>query len=324
MNEYFEKILEDVSETREINSYQIPVTEDCTENDEDIISSTKLNKEFLDRYPRKWIIPGLLQTKQIGIIGGCGGHGKSLFCLALCEYIADNKVPWEQNIKSQDDIVDGNILFITTEESEREIAHRRCSLSYTSSSEYFIWSTIDKPTEKLLFYNGSTYTLNETIYSKISKYIKKYNIKLIIIDNISSFVGLIDENNNVEVNNALDAIKSLLQKRDMGILLVHHTKKGIRGDLPQDRFRGAGSFINIVRVALLLERNKNKDGTSYSNLIVAKTNSLNKSQIEAIERCTLRFEQNNERVSITIDKETEINKSKNNTIIDDSTQKKGF
>ncbi len=69
-----------------------------------------------------------------------------------------------------------------------------------------------------------------------------FGADLVVIDTVSAFLPLEDENSNAEVNDAMGYIMGMATQTQAGVVLVHHTPKGANDRAVTDAAAGAGAF----------------------------------------------------------------------------------
>src|SRR4030095_1340142 len=94
-------------------------------------------------------------------------------------------------------------------------------------------------------------------FEALRAYVVKHKIGLIVLDTLSRYwlQTISDENDNVQVQRAVEPFLNLARETGVVVLLVHHERKaggeGGRG------IRGASALFGIVDQGLLLERDSN-------------------------------------------------------------------
>jgi putative DNA primase/helicase len=82
------------------------------------------------------------------------------------------------------------------------------------------------------------------------------DVKLIIIDPISAYLGKVDDYNNLELRQAMVPFVDAVAKYKAGAVLVTHLNKNIKLDAI-DRIVGSVAYANLVRAVLLVDRSRN-------------------------------------------------------------------
>lgn len=69
-----------------------------------------------------------------------------------------------------------------------------------------------------------------------------FQAELVVIDTVSAFLPLEDENSNAEVNDAMGYLMAMATQTQAGLVLVHHTPKSAGERTVTDAAAGAGAF----------------------------------------------------------------------------------
>jgi RecA-family ATPase len=95
--------------------------------------------------------------------------------------------------------------------------------------------------------------VNDEMLDYMAKMIKQNNIGVMFID---PWVGanMINENDNVAMNAAVSAVRSVCDETDCAAGLVHHIRKGNGDEATVDSVRGAGSLIGAARAARVINK----------------------------------------------------------------------
>ncbi len=75
-------------------------------------------------------------------------------------------------------------------------------------------------------------------------------VRLLVIDPVSAWVGAVDEHRNNEVRGALEGLRVLADRHDLAVMLVMHLTKASAGKALH-RLSGSGAYGQLVRSALL-------------------------------------------------------------------------
>lgn len=153
-------------------------------------------------------------------------------------------------------------VLILSEESETMWARRRDELDLELES----W-ILCRPVKKRLTYNEWINLLKES-----AKFCKENSVDLLIIDTLSGFWNVQDENNASMVASALLPINELLE-RSIAVLLVHHFRKS--GGSEGVATRGSGALA------------------SYADILIefSRLDGENPNDTQRVLRCFSRFEE---------------------------------
>ncbi len=95
--------------------------------------------------------------------------------------------------------------------------------------------------------------VNDEMLDYMAAKIKENDIGMVMID---PWVGAnqINENDNVAMNAAVGAVRSVCDETDCAVALVHHIRKGNGDEATIDSVRGAGSLIGAARAARVINK----------------------------------------------------------------------
>ena len=206
---------------------------------ENMITLSDLSKKEIP--PLEWIIPGII-PEGLTIIGGAPKAGKSFFVLnTVLQVATGSKALGNYPTKK------GKILYLALEDSERRLQDRMKKTGYDVSN---ISGSI--ATEW-----GEGYIENMSLIDLWME--KNPDTKLIAIDTIQDFSKIEEGNNYSEVTLALSKLKELAHKYNIGIIIVHHTKKS-ESDNAIHNLIGSVGFSSKPDTIIILTRKKNDKG----------------------------------------------------------------
>lgn len=131
----------------------------------------------------------------------------------------------------------GAVLILAVEESARDIGRRLDRLGTRGRGRIFVHAgLLDASRENL---------------EAIGRFVTENRIRLVILDTLSTFWDLEDENNNAAVVRAVKPLLQLARDTEAVVLLLHHERKA--GGEGGRSIRGGGALFGLVDQALLLE-----------------------------------------------------------------------
>jgi predicted ATP-dependent serine protease len=136
----------------------------------------------------------------------------------------------------------GNVLIVSVEEHERDVRKRLEMFGATSADPIWVYCGP---------LSNDTKTLKE-----IREFIEEKDISIMLIDTLSMFWNVRDENNNPEVIREIKPLLLLARETGVAVGLVHHSSKS--GGENGRSIRGASSLFGAVDLALMLERPRGK------------------------------------------------------------------
>jgi hypothetical protein len=114
------------------------------------------------------------------------------------------------------------------------------------------------PLENIDIINFTGWRLDQKgAIGKLKQLIQTNNYGLIIMDNWTTLVSSIDENDAVRVSNVLTKLRKLAYETNSSILLLHHQRKGLAYTVNEvDELRGSSVLFNEPDIVYLLEQDK--------------------------------------------------------------------
>lgn len=200
----------------------------------------------VDTTPVEWIWEGFLARGHLTLLSALWKSGKTTFLTGLLAHLQSSKDYCSKptfNCK----------VLVISEESNHIWARRRDDASL--QSEVWIHS---RPVKSRLTYGEWKQFLDKEL-----TFCKKENIDLIIVDTLSAFWPVQNENDASNVHSALLPINALTES-NIGVLLVHHHRKG-GGDQGQAA-RGSGVLGSAVDVMVDFERMNGEATTTQRKL----------------------------------------------------------
>jgi hypothetical protein len=104
---------------------------------------------------------------------------------------------------------------------------------------------------KLLYRNDYGLYVSQEVFEYLDNFIKQNSIDAMVIDPLISFHQA-DENNNIEMQQVLGALRELAGRNNTAIHYLHHNRKG--GDSGADSMRGAVALRDGSRALRMLAR----------------------------------------------------------------------
>lgn len=176
-----------------------------------------------------WIWEGFLAKGHLTLLSALWKSGKSTLVSQLLKAVQGGS-------QFAGQVTNASKILILSEESEAMWARRREELNL----EIDCWIT-SRPIKKRLNYDEWI-----NLLKKSADFCKENDIDLLVVDTLSGFWNVTDENNAAFVNSALLPINELLGK-NIAVLLIHHFRKSGGSEGVATRGSGAlGSYADIL------------------------------------------------------------------------------
>jgi hypothetical protein len=132
------------------------------------------------------------------------------------------------------------VLILAVEEHGRDVRMRLRNLGASGPDSVFVHVGPLNPTA--------------TVFAKVTSFVREHGVRLILIDTLSSFWRIENENDAAEMTKAMKPLLQLARDSGACVLLIHHARKseGSYGD----EIRGSGALFAAVDVALIMKRHE--------------------------------------------------------------------
>lgn len=202
---------------------------------------------------RPWLVENLLMDGQVTMVTGRGGDGKSLLALQLAMMVASKiDFGWWQPRERR------NVLVLNAEDNIDEQRRRLLGACNVMGVDPRLLDgrlfTMDRETLVLVHRDPEDGTVKPApLYDRLAELIEEHRIGLVVIDPLVEAHINMDENSNVDMKELVLMLRRLARRREIPLLIVHHSRKGATsGD--QDGARGGSALVNACRVVVTVER----------------------------------------------------------------------
>lgn len=209
----------------------------------------------------------LFREKELGIIFGITGHGKSILAVQIANQIAKGSSDWSDfkvETKPQ------NVLYIDFELGgarfkERYIEHqlhRNLNIKNVKVYEYNNYIGFDKKLSEKV----------DRAIEFIEELAKKYNSKVIFIDNLSNIADQIEQAS--EADRFISDLYGRMKALDLSIMFVGHTPKiPLNAPLSLNQLKGSSSLTKTFESVVGFKRSNDKN-KSYIKQVKSRSDAL--------------------------------------------------
>lgn len=190
--------------------------------------------------PIQWVVNGMIPAGLV-IVGGRPKVGKSFFCLDLVDSVA-NGTDCFGSLKTRQ----GTAIYISLEDGQRRVNKRLNDLALNPSENSFML-------DECLPINSGL----KRLISGLKEAHK--DLSLVVIDTMTHVIlppGRGVDNYNY-YSMTLTALQHLAAELDITIVLMHHLKKGMEGNV-FDKFLGSVGFQGAADTMIVIERKVNE------------------------------------------------------------------
>jgi putative DNA primase/helicase len=219
-----------------------------------------------DVQPEKlvWVWPGRIPEGKLVLLGGPPGLGKSQLTAFMAATIS-NGGDWPCNEGST---AVGNVIFMSAEDGIEDTIVPRLMAAGANLDRVHIVASATKPDGT----GRKTFSLKTDVDLLDVKANEIADVRLIIVDPISAYMGGSDGNGNVETREVLEPLAEMANRLHIAVVAVTHLNKGGGGgnQTALNRFSGSIAFIAAARAAFAVLEDPENDERRF--LLQAKNN----------------------------------------------------
>jgi putative DNA primase/helicase len=214
--------------------------------------------------PQEWLWDGYIPLATSTLFAGSGGIGKSQLLLWIASLVSNGATFSLKNRSFT--IQKGSVVIMSAEDNLNSSIVPRLKAVNADCEKIFVFSSIADPRTQRV----QRFIELDQDLSIIEENIKRLgDVRLVIIDPVTAYLGRINENKSAEVRNFILHLNELAEQFNLSILLNTHTRKKSSGESTagaSDEIMGSGAWYNTVRQAFLISRDhENKDRILFIN-----------------------------------------------------------
>jgi hypothetical protein len=211
-----------------------------------------------------WVWEGRIAAGKLVLLGGPPGLGKSQLTAFMAATVS-NGGHWPCGEGST---LLGDVIILSAEDGVQDTIIPRLMAAGADRERVHIVTAATKPdgTGRKTFSLKTDVDLLEEMAKKIG------NVRLIIVDPISAYMGGADGNGNVETREVLEPLADMANRLRIAVVAVTHLNKGGGGSNQSalNRFAGSIAFTAAARAAFAVIEDPEDDERRL--LLLAKTN----------------------------------------------------
>jgi len=210
-----------------------------------------INVAETETKPIQWLWHHVFPIGKVSLLIGDGGAGKSYFANYMASRITTGR-DWIGPEKSQPV---GKVIIITTEDGVADTIKARAILMGTDQTKLIIIDGISKGMSK----DVMSFTLGKNIDLIEKAIVEIKDVRLLVFDPITEFMGNIDDHRTAPTRTALAPLAALAEKYNIAIIIISHLNKDDAKKIIY-RTTGSQSYVNMARaVWAIAEDEKTKD-----------------------------------------------------------------
>jgi putative DNA primase/helicase len=225
-----------------------------------------------------WLWPNWIALGKVHVLAGEGGRGKSTI-LCGTTAIATTGTTWPDGAEAS--LIGSVIILAAEDDVEDTLAPRLMAAGADLSRVFVIRSVFDENRRR-------SFNLQADLERLEAEILKRDNVKLVIIDPISSYLGKVDSHKNADVRSVLEPLGEMAARLRVAIICNNHFSKS--GGNANSRVIGSVAFVNQARAAFIVT--PDEDDETRMLLIPSKMNiaPIRHGLAYRIEGCVVEFE----------------------------------
>jgi putative DNA primase/helicase len=226
----------------------------------------------------EWLWQNWIAVGKVHVLAGEGGRGKSTI-LCNTTAITTTGTKWPDGAQA---CRAGSVIILAAEDDvEDTLAPRLMAAGADLSRVFVIRSVFDENRRRGFSLQADL----ERLEAEIQKH---DNVKLVIIDPVSSYLGKVDSHKNSDVRSVLEPLGEMAARLRVAVICNNHFSKG--GGSANSRVIGSVAFVNQARAAFIVTPD-DEDETRML-LIPSKSNiaPIRHGLAYRIEGCLVEFE----------------------------------
>jgi hypothetical protein len=192
-----------------------------------------------------WLWPGRIALGKLSIVAGEPGTGKSHLSAFLAAAVSiGGQLPADEG-----NVPQGDVIILSAEDDACDTIRPRLQAAGADLGRVFIVSAVRHGTGE----GGTTFNLEADLDLLEKEIARIGNVRLVIIDPISSYLGTIDAHKNSEVRSVLEPLGEMAARLGLAVVAVTHLAKN-NGIKAINRVIGSIGFVAAARAVHLVAK----------------------------------------------------------------------
>ena len=198
--------------------------------------------------PVQWLWRDRLPSAMLSLLIGVEGKGKTFVALDMAARVTTGR-PWPDAQTEHDTPLVGNVVFLTSEDHLEYTIRPRLDAAKADAARVFALKGVKSPEGDEFFDITQHLPALEAMVEKIG------DVRLVIVDPLTGFLGSVDQHKNGEVRMALARFNSLAEKYGCAVVGISHLSKDVSKQAIH-RTIGSVAFSAAARAIWLVSEDK--------------------------------------------------------------------
>ena len=212
--------------------------------------------------PIAWLWQGRIAIGKLTMLAGEPGLGKSQLSAFLAAAVTTGGY-WPNG---EGRAAIGSVIVLSAEDDAADTIIPRLSATGADLSRVYIVSAVTTDDHK----GRRLFNLQSDLLALEDAIVRVGDVRLVIIDPVSSYLGKVDSHKNAEVRTVLEPIGEMASRLRVAVVAVTHFSKGT-GTSANHRIIGSIAFVAAARAAFIVSRDPDDENR---RLFVPSKNNL--------------------------------------------------
>jgi putative DNA primase/helicase len=213
--------------------------------------------------PISWLWPGRIALGKVSLISGDPGLGKSLVSLALAAHVSQGR-PWPVD---RSPCPRGEVLLLSAEDDIGDTIRPRLEAAGADVARVQVLTIVrDMDKDGALTTRGVSLRRDLDLLDDLL--VKHRDIRLVVIDPVSAYLGDTDSHNNADVRGLFAPLAELASRHRVAIVAVSHLNKSSGPAM----YRTSGSLAFVAAARAVFAVVKDKDDPARRLILPIKNN----------------------------------------------------
>jgi len=201
--------------------------------------------------PINWLWPNRIALGKLTMIAGDPGLGKSLLSIELAKHVTKG-IRWPVD---DTPCPIGDVVLLSAEDDLADTIRPRLDAAGANPDKvYFLESIQEIDKEGELIKRGFSLKRDVAAIEQVLE--QNPQIRLIIVDPISAYLGGTDSHNNSDIRSVLSPLSELANKKKVAIVVITHLNKGSGQGSAMYRATGSLAFVAAARAVFIVTRDQ--------------------------------------------------------------------